>query len=523
MMNGEKKKKILISAVSGADPHKNDNYGPLLSIIQYYKNNNDSIDEVYIYLTSDFAVSECIYEVYKTTIRHIDPNIKISFIPEGILEKIKPIIEEYKSKNTTEEEKLERIKQMITLSDTNSNLQKEKNDERIKLNHYANLIRNKKLENVNVEPHIFGNLYEEISKLISKIKANNTRGSYRLLFNVTSGTPAMLSDLTLVAITNKDVESDIIQVNDVKTNTLNLNIYDVSSEKLNEIDSKTNETLLSRINTNVMEKTKLMVLLNNIELSFEKYDFVSIYNNIKFYESIINNKKIIVYAKNLYNRYIGNIEEANIDLEKNNIKISSLYPIYDFDKNSNIRFSYIIEKLNILKVKSERKEVYDWLLLVENIIESLYGKLLYFYLKKGKKTLCKDKKFLTASEMSEEIKKIVKNTKKEDNKDILEKIKKLDCIRSIRNDAAHEDIFITPKELDYKYTEKLNHKKIKRSNPNVTEEIYNIIKELLIDIMPANYTTNKNKSLFNKSLKSYKIIEENIIKLLKDEIYNGKE
>ena len=107
-MNDNIEKRILISAVSNKDPYSikeikdkqgnaiSQEYsdGSLLSIIRKYKKDNKRINEAYIYLTLETAISESMGNTYSKAIKNLIPEIKIHFIPEGIIEEVENQIRE---------------------------------------------------------------------------------------------------------------------------------------------------------------------------------------------------------------------------------------------------------------------------------------------------------------------------------------------------------------------------------------------------------------------------------------------
>ena len=54
---------------------------------------------------------------------------------------------------------------------------------------------------------------------------------------------------------------------------------------------------------------------------------------------------------------------------------------YIFDDNENLgkglKIRRVLERINIMKVKAQREEINDWLLLTQTVLESLYKKLIY--------------------------------------------------------------------------------------------------------------------------------------------------
>ena len=587
-MDKKKIKRILISAVSGNDPYniqtKTD--GSLLSIIRKYSMQNTPIDEVYVYLTLETALQEAVNKVYTKSIGFISSDIKITYFPKGVVEEVNEAILEY-------------------CEDTFLN---HEIDDEEKINIYAKMLYNKNLKIARTDVNKYGKLYEEIDKLINSIIKKEEKDSYELLFNVSSGTPAMEADIVMMAITNKEINSKMIQVatpNKGQNRRLTLAPVDEDSLKkqsrieeanINKLDENGNKSF--RASEEKMLNTKKLILLESIEDSFKKHDYAGVYNAIKLQDSIIKNKDIGRYAKNLYYRYIGDPINAEKGIYLGNIKREELYPIIDNEKNIVVnQFMYTLERLNIMKVKAKREEINDWLLIAESTIESLYKKMIYricnfdidsilddkdrIIIKLPKNYIEKDNNKIAQKEYMPDI--INVDSWNEDNynelllkekpltevirpqfliKPLLEyngrninavilrnllytiwentdknlkledSIEILDALREFRNLAAHTETFITRDVLNQGFKEqilKANRNRVKEGKEplelkyttyiNAIKEAENILYNILKQIMPEEYTKDANKSVLDKELNIYETIENNIIKLLKEEIY----
>ena len=379
-MNDNIEKRILISAVSNKDPYNlkqikdksgkviDEEYsdGSLLSIIRKYKKENKNIDEAYIYLTLETAIKEIVGNTYSNPIKNLIPKIKIHFIPEGIIEEV-------------ENQILENCSDII----------EDNQNEKIIL--FYERLKDLKHEKAIIEAHKFGKLYGVLNNVIDRIKLTE-KSNYEIIFNLSSGTSAMQSDIYMTAITTREINSKMIQVASPNDRTnWDLKLIDITDEALKKLEQDEENRIKikgSRAKEELMVNTQKIILLESIEESFRKNDYAGVYNSLNSYKNIIQNKDIIYYAQNLYYRYIGNQKEAEKGIYSGNIKREELYPIIDdedFNKNIDSSkykqmvsiFMYSLERLNIMKVKVARKEINDWLLIAESTIESMYKKILY--------------------------------------------------------------------------------------------------------------------------------------------------
>ena len=593
-MNDNIEKRILISAVSNKDPYSikeikdkqgnaiSQEYsdGSLLSIIRKYKKDNKRINEAYIYLTLETAISESMGNTYSKAIKNLIPEIKIHFIPEGIIEEVENQIRENCS----------------DIIEDNQNMKIRLCYEKLKSLKHDKAIK---------EAHKFGKLYGVLNNVIDKIKITE-KSNYEIIFNLSSGTSAMQSDIYMTAITTREINSKMIQVaspNESSNWTLKLvDVEEESLKRLEQDEDKRIEIKGSRAKEELMVNTQKIILLESIEESFRKNDYAGVYNSLISYKNIIQNKDIIRYAQNLYYRYIGNQKKAENGVYTGNIKREELYPIIDdkdfnkdidynqYKKMVNI-FMYSLERLNILKVKVARDEINDWLLIAESTIESLYKKIIYKLCKfdidtildnkdkiivklptdfvdkngneKAEKSYYADKinvntwneynyhklllkgqpitdmiqpnylikqlleqngKNINAFVLKNMLFTIWENTKQ--NIELKNSILVLDELRNFRNIAAHTEEFMTREKLNVGFKEQVKRTNSYRIKNNETKlelkynNPINVIKEaedIIYDIL-VKIMPSKYLNFLDQELDVYNKIENNIINLLRSEI-----
>ena len=563
-MEKQKNKRMLISAASENDPYNNKNNrdGSINSIIRRYTIENKRIDEIYIVLTLQTALRELYGNVFSKSIKHIDNKIEIHFYPEGIFAEINNNIK-------------------LHCSDI---LQDESLNQEQKINRYVERLIDKDLKLAMVDVNKFGWLYEDIYSIIEDIRKKDR--NCELLFNVSSGTPQMEADLLMMAITNKSEDIKIIQASaPFQKQNRPLELPAVDDDTLNiikvieeeNIYSKTNVGQLQfRASEEKMRNTKLLILLASIKDSFEKRDFAGVYNSIIFYKSLIENKDIIRYAQNLYYRYIGNPPKANEGLSKNeksiysegNISQNELYPIYDIKKKPIEQYMYTLERLNIMKVKAERGEINDWLLIAESTLEAIYKKIIFSICQFDVDSILDDRDKISFDQVTpiKTIKqipatkiivpnylidtifeqngrnisavgliKILETIWSNDNtySELEPSIRILDKLRDFRNMVAHTQEFVTIESLNNGVKKQIQRSNYWRSTQgmqllqfyynndiNIVKETEYRINEILERILPKEYTAkdNSGKSLFDREKDLYKHIERKIIKLLNQEI-----
>lgn len=449
----------------------------------------------------------------------------------------------------------------------------------------------------------FASYYKEIFEIYSEIvKKGNTN---EIILNISSGTPAFKADMMIMAVTNnlkieqtanyiesQDMEGlvkekektlynylleklEVAKANykeDVKLNIkiVSEKIIKFQEDKLDEEIKFLNETedfLNSRTTNESIDEIKKIMLLESIEDSILKKDYCGIYYNLKSNEQYLktNKEELLEIAGNLYYRYIGNDEKAKKSIQNN---IENYYPIYKANsiKNCNQEIkdeiNAIIEKSNIMKIKSQREEINDWLLISTPLIEAisslivtqktkfdfesiinnstislnLFNAKASNEIKERLKQVIKesDNNFLNAYFFKNIIFQLLNTAKSQEEKDELNKILDyiyiVDLARSQRVSAAHSIKNISKNNFEKSYKNKLSKhsryfrlKDITQNYINTVANqsikcVENAIKELILYILPDN--SNDTIKYFEESINIYNTLEQAILKLLKDEIYN---
>ena len=531
--------------------------GSMLNILRKYIKISNPITDIYIYLTSEMASKK---DLYKTAIEKLYSNtgienLNIVFYPNDFYK------DDFKSKLR-------------------------KND-----------------------VQKFSSYYKEIFEIYSKIiKENN---SAEIILNISSGTPGFKSDMMIMAVTNnfkieqtansidsQDLEEYVkqkektvydtilAQLENAKLNYENsfakikiksMLISNFLPDKINEELDFLNETenaLVSRATTENIDEIKKIMLLESIEDSIQKKDYCGIYYNLKNNEQYLkhNKQELLEIAGNLYYRYIGNDEKAKKSIQNNlQNNIENYYPIYKANSIKNCTddvkedINAIIEKSNIMKIKSQREEINDWLLIstplieaisslivtqktkfdFENIISksnnkttislNLFNKTAPKEIKERYEKVVKesDNNFLNAYFYKNIIFQMLKTTDKQEEKDninkILDYIYIVDLARTERVSAAHSIQNISKNEFERLYKDKLLKHSRYYSLKNITQNYINkqanqsikcverAVKELIANILPDN--SEETIKCFEESINIYNTLEQKIIKLLKDEIY----
>lgn len=449
----------------------------------------------------------------------------------------------------------------------------------------------------------FASYYKEIFEIYSEIvKKGNTN---EIILNISSGTPAFKADMMIMAVTNnlkieqtanyiesQDMEGlvkekektlynylleklEVAKANykeDVKLNIkiVSEKIIKFQEDKLDEEIKFLNETedfLNSRTTNESIDEIKKIMLLESIEDSILKKDYCGIYYNLKSNEQYLktNKEELLEIAGNLYYRYIGNDEKAKKSIQNN---IENYYPIYKANsiKNCNQEIkdeiNAIIEKSNIMKIKSQREEINDWLLISTPLIEAisslivtqktkfdfesiinnstislnLFNAKASNEIKERLKQVIKesDNNFLNAYFFKNIIFQLLNTAKSQEEKDELNKILDyiyiVDLARSQRVSAAHSIKNISKNNFEKSYKNKLSKhsryfrlKDITQNYINTVANqsikcVENAVKELIVDLLPDN--NEETIKYFEESINIYNTLEQAILKLLKDEIYN---
>ena len=581
-MEGDKKR-ILITAAGGTDPYTltegtNDyNDGSILSIIRQKEYENEPITEAYVYLSLEMAIREARNKVFTKSIKSINPNIEVKIFPEGAVEEVKKLIEQ---KEITEEVvENERQKAIEKAKENNPNF----NEEAIRRNLtddkiIFNLIKSDvKIAIFNANK--FGIFYSDFYEIIRRIKEKYGTSIPEIFINVSSGTPAMEMDLDLIAITNNEIKAKIVQVSTpmASSNVRGNRGYATASEEqlkaLNEVEQsrRENSGYIKRVSYENMEKTRKLILLESLEDSFAKYDYAGAYNAVRENIGIIKEDSLIVkYVTNLYYRYIGDDKKARSekiflpDKDGNKITLGELYPIFDDNDNrvkEILKVRGLVERINVMKVKEQRQEINDWLLITQTIIESLYRRLIYVVCdsfnvdeiinqdKKSGKYGKIDIDLFNKINFNGKYEKIRIKVEKNDSeyvnafflrsilyswlvgKNYDKKLKDiiviLDKIRNSRNLAAHTEEFITLETLNNSFLEAIELENEYRANNNIDilalteEEKKNatvITNKLIINLLNKIMEQSIYKTKMDEALSIYNNLKDKVLDLLRKEI-----
>ena len=533
--------------------------GSMLNILRKYLTENQFFTDIYIYLTEEMNLLK---DRYTEAIKHLykDKTVNIKFYPNDFCKE----------------------------SDCKLKLRRE-------------------------DVHKFSSYYKEIYDMYSDIKQNSSEIRPEIVLNISSGTPAFKADMMLMAVTNNliieqtaNITTDnteklrnyaekinddkyiIIKEEMLKLKDENLFIDIVSDSRsirfndksidylnmLNKLDI-VEEYIDSRTQTENINQTKKVLLLESIEDSILKKDYAGIYysilENAKYLSK--NREKLIEISKNLYFRYIGNNED---DYNKTNIeKLKEYYPIFNinFEKNldnnfqKQLKLNYIIEKFNMMKVKSKREEINDWLLISTPLLEAISKNIASKYsgidfdkilIENEKREIvissnrCKE---LYGNKISPNIRKAVEESNnnflneyfyknilfaikkdmpfrnREEIEKILDRIYIIDIARADRVDAAHSIKNVNKENFENDYSNRIkehrryqNRLKFIINNMNYTnidtnsKNIYlveNQFKELIKLLLPINF----DKNIFEESLCKYETLESQIVEQIEDEIY----
>lgn len=449
----------------------------------------------------------------------------------------------------------------------------------------------------------FASYYKEIYEIYSKIIKENSKSE--IILNISSGTPAFKADMMIMAVTNnlkieqtansieqKDLEeyikqkdshiyNDILErLEKVKANNsekskrdyenynVKINIeskqikYFLSDKVIEEqlkFLNETEENINSRSTEESIDEIKKIVLLESIEDSIVKKDYCGIYNNLKNNEKYLkkHGQELLSISGNLYYRYIGDDIKAKESIKNNEqefypiLKSNSIQKCSEDIKNE---INDIIEKSNIMKIKSKREEINDWLLISTPLIEAISS---LFVTKKtnfnfedilektNNKTVISLDKFnqIAPKELKEKLKNVVKEsdnnflnayfykniifemvknaknqTEKEEIEKILDYIYIVDLARTARVSAAHSIQNISKTEFEKLYKNKLiKHSRYKRLQ-KITKQFIDYENNKNIDLknnINIESTINKNIDLKeNKTNQSINCVEYAINRLI---------
>ena len=571
------KKRFLVTSAGGTDPYtltagtNEYNDGSILSILRKMKKDQKPITDVYLYLSLEMGIREFRNQVFSKSIKSIDDSINIKIFPEGILEEIQNLFETNNITqefiNTAETEELERMRQN---AERNNQVF---NDELAKRAiNVDRVIFNKIKDGAKISiaaANKFGIFYPDFYKIMEAIRECQEKKS-EVYINVSSGTPAIEMDLDLISLTVNDIQPIIVQVSNPtgasnsRGNRVNAIASEEELKQLNEIEEARRKTegYKERAKIETMEKTRKLILLESLEDSFAKYDYAGVYDAIDSNKGIIKNPLIKKYARNLYFRYIGDDEKARsadifLNTDYGKIENSELYPIFD-DEDSNLteilKLRRLLERINIMQIKAQRKEINDWLLITQTVLESLYKKLIYHICGLNLENILNDeggidrnlfdlinasnnKKFSQLSSLIPANNQYHENylnavteinilnnwwENHETNRDLQDTIKVLDIVRKQRNLTAHTEAFITYEMLNSNFRARIekennwrnrNRMQALRANSDATQETINRILEILNVVVSEQY-----KEYLSASLNVYETIKNKILNLLEEEI-----
>ena len=540
-------KRILITGASDTDPYTANNmddtveynYGSLLSIIDKLKNEEKRITDVYLYLTSRIAIREIKTNCIQTAIKTLNgDNTNIVIYPKNMMKTIEQAIEK-------------------EIPDDN-------------LENYVNEAIG--LEKVNK----FGSFYPEYYKILQDINETIKDNDCEKYYNLSSGTSAMQADINLMAITNMDKNSYIMQVDGPRPNQnrkvnidnhLKYDSYEIDELIASETRKNEEYGLNRRVKNDTMNKVKMLMLKENIESCFSRSDYAGAFDVIENNIDIFNDRnrdKIKNYISHLYHRYIGNEEDAMKIAKENNM--DDLYPITGLNTSNKElnEYSTIIEIIDIMKIKYKRKEINDWLLLNQIIIETFYKKIFKQeigidfekILTEGKidfdkfKELNRDNRFnkfeklveflqknnhnyLQASDLAYHLKTCLLIVQQNN---LCNQVVVLDAIRSSRNSAAHVLNLVNERQVNYNFNEKLKKNKYLKNrlfNKKFIKEIGIILDGGEISAVKTSMNILKGFAKIYRldiiteedidlQLDIYENIQNKIISLVEEEIFNLK-
>ena len=494
-------KRVLVSFVGMVDPFtvrdiKDKNTGEVIDtlkrdgslthIMRHYKKENKPIDKVYIYYSKEmFEYKDSI----DLAVKHFFPNIDII------------------------------------------NLPKDEKNLRINVNKY-------------------GTFYPIISEIFEEIKKEYLYEKYcEIIINISSGTPAMQTDLSLIAITHNLPENfrvKMLQVNSPFKKSNNqrekyeLDELQIQFKEVDEQESHNED----RTEEEKINDTRKLILIEGIENSLKKDDYAGIYDVIKTNKDMFKNPKLLLYySQNLYYRNIGDEKSAKEGIPDEILK--DLYIIKDKDISS------IIERINMLNTKDSRDEINDWLLLAQTVVEDIYEQMLLKIcnfnireiLENEKISLEKFNKINTNNKYENILniistsngrfvdafllKKILMSYKPKIGPDGMTVIIVLDKIRTFRNVSAHSNEFITRKKLDMGFEKKIEDEARYQRTATTRLVAYpnNAIKEVNYKFknILSRIVSEEDEKNMNDALKMYDNIKDKILEILGNEIKQKQE
>ena len=459
--------------------------GSLTHIMRHYKKENKLIDKVYIYYSQEmFEYKDSI----DLAVKHFFPNIDIINLPK---------------------------------------------DEK----------------NLRIDVNKYGTFYPIISEIFEEIKKEYLYEKYcEIIINISSGTPAMQTDLSLIAITHnlpKNFKVKMLQVNTpFKKSNNQRKKYGADELQilLREVDEQENQNE-DRTEEEKINDTRKLILIEGIENSLKKDDYAGIYDVIKTNKDMFENHDLLYYSQNLYYRNIGDEKSAKEGIPDEILK--KLYIIKDKDISS------IIERINMLNTKNSRDEINDWLLLAQTVIEDIYERMLLKIckfdireiLENEKISLDKFNKINTNNKYANILniistsngrfvdafllKKILMSYEPEIGKEGMKVIIVLDKIRTFRNVSAHSNEFITRKKLDMGFKKKIEDEARYQKTTTTRLVAYpnDAIKEVNYKIknILRRIVSEEDEANMNDALKMYDNIKDKISEILENELKHKPE
>lgn len=501
------KEKVLISCVGDTDPYRNGYDGAICHIIR----KEPKVKKAYLYFSKEMVRAEILNHRYTRAVKFLSPDIEIEIYP-----------------------KLDKLNEYLNLS------YEEIDDEKVKeIDEYLN-----NEERIIKDAHKFDLFYKELYQILNDVRGDENYNNCDVLFNVSSGTPAMKTSLLLIGILEakkvterkKYLNTHIVQVSSPAKSSNKFVQHTVPrnatpEEYKNEDVENIMENLIENITPEEIEefgltveemdrhtfednyKTTQLILYNDVKELFENCDYIGVSSLVSKYENILP-KKLVLLAKHLGYRITGRVKEAEEIARRLNM-YEDLYPI------PNITEREIIEKFNIMKIKNKRDEINDWLLISTPLEERIYIKLLdvkgisfnsytngnykrpkfeFFRMeiknnqlyKALKKNLEFDK-VLGRDINGKILALIVKQTDIAKDKNTMEKIEILENTRDKRNIAAHTISYITRDDIE--------------KDIGTIKNLESIFKFLI----KKSYEKTLNKEKFDKALNMYTIIENLIL------------
>lgn len=490
------KGKILISCVGNTDPYRGGYDGAICHIIRY----EPEIKKVYLYFSKEMMKGQILNHRYTRAIKALSPNVEIEIYPK--FDKLNEYLNLY-NEGIDEE--------------TYKKLDEELEDEK-------KLIK---------DVHQFDVFYKEVYQILENIRKNEKTENLEILFNISSGTPAMKSSLFLISIlmskkSEKCLDTHIVQVGAPRENLVE-NVKHSTPETLEGYKTENVEKTMDKLKENQEKRdrhkckkydnTMQLILLDDVRELFEKCDYIGASSLIKNYPGILS-PKLYSLAEHLGYRVTGRIEDAE-KIAKELEMFSELYPIQNKNEKE------IIEKFNIMKIKNIRDEINDWLLISTPLEEAIYMKLLDLNgIKRDDYTKLVNKKIriFDFDKLAERHKKIyeklkeninfdkiykyingnvlyklIKATDIEKDPEVRKRIENFENSREARNNAAHTISYITREDIgnikeleeDFKFLIKKSFDKtISTENFNKALNIYKTIEDAILEEFEKNIKTN---------------------------------